>query len=564
MVHLVLPSLQLAIDAGHSSVLGKPATETFSVDANIVCTHFPTEPTYNNNLLSLLRTIEFRNLNRTSQVPYDSIIFRISTTNYTRCVNYLNSIYTPSWARTNATDVDSTNNAIIRTREDSAGNTFAQNDFLLTVDEVATAPGNFHTSTHGCFADLHIGYIASCLTNAHEGRAVIINENTIFDTFHNGNTVDFGTAFLSALFPTVPDGEYYTASSTESPHLLVLIQSIYHDAPGRMQESTLNDTEEYQTVPLEAEDTISIHLTINGSLQMGTSTLAQMDEIQIRNILSNISSNAQVVSGDPQYAQPLPPNISGYEYSTVNQTIAIQLRSQLYKLVLTMPSSPTLPPIQVVYQRITNIGRDHKENEEVPPGTNYFAELYHSFGHLRWEYPSESQYVDNLAQFSSYTPETHDIIVFKYNDTKDNPNRIAEPLYRIESWNYRDDRDDDGILLDIHLGANIFDFTTMTYQSITGNTLKANAQAAGATAYGDVPGEEIASQVYLYQGIVSNQKRSAWDSGMPPNAKLFGSVEDDTAVQVVVSYNTNGTEVEEISRLSGRNINDLFTNIPVP
>ena len=68
----------------------------------------------------------------------------------------------------------------------------------------------------------------------------------------------------------------------------------------------------------------------------------------------------------------------------------------------------------------------------------------------------------------------------------------------------------------------------------------------------------------MYHGLVSNQKRSAWDSGMPPNAKLFGNVDDDTAVQVVVSYNTDGTEVEEISRLSGRNINDLFTNTPVP
>lgn len=566
MVHLMLTSIHITIDAGDADVL-ESTSKTISADANILCTNFPTDTTNGQNLLSLLRTVEFRNYNQTDQAPNDSLVFRISAENYTRCVHYLNDIYTPSWTNTNAQDMDNTNNAIVRAKQDHAGNALADNSFLLTVDQVATAPGNFHTSTHGCFADLHIGYISACLTNAHEGRALINNEHTIFNTFHNTSVNNFGSSFMSALFPTVEADDFYTVTATESAHLLELMQCIYHGETSRFQSSTTNDTEEYQSVPLEANDTISFKVVINSSLQMSTGNLGSMDEPGIQNILSNISLNGQVSSGDTVYAKPVPIDTEEYIYSTETNTISIQLRSQSYELVMTMPSLPTFVPpdlYHITYQRITNIGRDHLEIENPPaPGTNYFAELYHTFGYLRWEYPTESQFADNTAQFSEYTPSTHDILIFKYNDTNDNPNRVAEPLYRIEVWSYQTwDTDDDGAFLQIDFSQPMYSYVTNAYETNDGNSFKRSAQSAGTISYGDAPGADIAGQVYLYHGLVSNTERDVWDAGQPPNAKLFNTEADDTTVQVKMAYSADGTEVQEISRLSGRDIDDLFTNTP--
>lgn len=567
MVHLMLTSIHITIDAGNADVL-ESNSSTISADANILCTDFPTDPTNGQNLLSLLRTVEFRNYNHTDQAPNDALVFRISAENYTRCVHYLNDIYTPAWTNTNAGDVDNTNNAILRAKQDHAGNAITDNSFLLTVDQVATAPGNFHTSTHGCFADMHIGYISACLTNAHEGRALINNEHTIFNTFHNTSVNNFGSAFLSALFPTTEADGFYTVTATESAHLLQLMQDIYHGEASRFQTAAANDTEEYQPLPLEADDTISFKVVINSTLQMSTGNLGSMDEPSIQNVLSNISVNGQVSSGNTVYAKPVPNGVEGYIYSAEANSISIQLRSQSYKLMMTMPSLPASaqPDLyHITYQRITNIGRDHLEIENPPaPGANYFAELYHTLGYLRWEYPTESQFADNTAQFNEYTPSTHDIVVFKHNDTHDNPNRVAEPLYRIEAWSYQNsvDTDDDGVLLQIDLSQPMYNYVTGAYETNDGNSFKHSAQSAGTESYGDAPGEDIADQVYLYQGIVSNTARDVWDTGKPPNALLFNTEADDTTVQVKVAYTADGTETQEVSRLSGRDINDLFTNTP--
>jgi hypothetical protein len=230
----------------------------------------------------------------------------------------------------------------------------------------------------------------------------------------------------------------------------------------------------------------------------------------------------------------------------------------------------------MTYQRITNVGRDHLEIEDHPssgdPGSNYFAELYHSGGFVRWEFPVEStfnndtgEYISGNPQFAEFSQVSHDIIIYKYNATADNTAREAIPIYRIEQWVYQPDEDDDGALVKITLTDGIFDFGLDGYISpLSGNDLKTNAQAAGSTAYGDAPGETIAEQVYLYQALIHKDNRDAWDGQQPPNAKLFDfDLQDDkTAVQIQVAYTADGVEYREDSRISGRDIAVLFTNTP--
>ena len=140
------------------------------------------------NFLSFMQSIQFRNLN---QANSDSVAFRISSDDYDRFKNYLNSVLTPSWANTDAAAQDNQDGAVIRAAK--YGTTVIANNALeLTVDNVAlAAPGNFASSGsgHGSLPDLHVGYVAAALTGAHEGRAILLNENAIFPNplprFHN-------------------------------------------------------------------------------------------------------------------------------------------------------------------------------------------------------------------------------------------------------------------------------------------------------------------------------------------------------------------------------------------
>ena len=279
MVNIALPSLSVTLDAGHAEVLEKVVSPIVS-DAVITIENTPTDPTHSNTLLSLLQSIEFRNLNSLSS-EFDDIRFRMSETNYGRLAQYMTDMFTPEWVNTDVADGDHTNDAMIRAKLDNAGATIT-NTMTLTVEEGSVpAPGNFNDSEHGCFPDLHIGYVAAALTNAHEGRAVILNEESIFASMHNNSGMhnNFGTQFTSQLWNSAnadSGGSGYRQLDLEGGSagpLKELLSALYHEAPDRFQESTLNETEEFQTLPIESGDTMSIKVTVTGSLKMSTLSL---------------------------------------------------------------------------------------------------------------------------------------------------------------------------------------------------------------------------------------------------------------------------------------------------
>ena len=134
-------------------------------------------------LLTLLQTIQWRNYNATDEsnsADSDDIVFRISTTNYQNTVQYLNErVFTPSWSQTDTQLVDNTNDATIRSLVPVGAGTNTNAVEMKVTDVQNGAPGNLSESVFGSLADLHIGYVSASLTNAHEGRAIILNENDI-------------------------------------------------------------------------------------------------------------------------------------------------------------------------------------------------------------------------------------------------------------------------------------------------------------------------------------------------------------------------------------------------
>ena len=276
MVNIVLPSLSVSIDAGNANVLEKIVSPIAS-DAVITVRNAPADPTHSYTLLSFLQSIEFRNYNSTSD---DNIRFRISVTNYGLFAQYMSDIFTPAWSKTDAGVVDNTNDAMIRATLNNAGDTITNTMTLLVEQGNVSAPGNFHDSEHGSIPDVHIGYMAAALTNAHEGRAVILNEENVFNTM-NGS---FGTDFISSLWSTTSGesasldsgGQYYQIDfneDTDGP-LKDLFSALYHNAAERFQTDPMNDTEEFQPLPLESGDTMSIKLIVSGNMIMSTLSLA--------------------------------------------------------------------------------------------------------------------------------------------------------------------------------------------------------------------------------------------------------------------------------------------------
>jgi len=285
-VPIKLYSLVVDLTAGNADVLEK-VVSAISSDAVVEVTNMPTEPTNSENLLSLFKKIQFRNLNQTSGAVLDDVRFRIAAADYTKFSNYMSDVFTPTWANSDAgdVDVDGNNDAKIRAKLDNAGATITNNTMTMTVDEGSVAaPGNFDGSEHGCFPDLHIGYVAAALTNAHEGRAVILNEESVFENL-NGS---FGTAFMSSLFNsasnvTVDGTDYHQLDlkGGSAGPLKELLSALYHGDPERFQSPTpassggedLPDTEEFETLPIKSGDTISIKVTVSGGLNMNTSSL---------------------------------------------------------------------------------------------------------------------------------------------------------------------------------------------------------------------------------------------------------------------------------------------------
>lgn len=274
MVNIVLPSLSVSIDAGNANVLEK-VVSPISSDAVITVRNAPADPTHSYTLLSFLQSIEFRNYNSASD---DNIRFRMSATNYGLFAQYMSDIFTPAWSKTDAGVVDNTNDAMIRATLNNAGDTITNTMTLLVEQGNVSAPGNFHDSEHGSIPDVHIGYMAAALTNAHEGRAVILNEENVFNTM-NGS---FGTDFISSLWSNTSgesaslDDQYYQIDFNEDTAgpLKDLFSALYHNAPERFQTDPMNDTEEFQPLPLESGDTMSIKLIVSGNMVMSTLSLA--------------------------------------------------------------------------------------------------------------------------------------------------------------------------------------------------------------------------------------------------------------------------------------------------
>lgn len=345
MVHIELASLAVSLSAGNADVLEKVVSAIVS-DAVITVDNMPDEPTNSENLLSLFQKIEFRNLNSAS-AEYDDIRFRISEDNYIKFSNYMTDVFTPSWANSDAGDVDNTSDGKIRAKLDNAGATITNTMTMTVAEGSVAAPGNFNTSVHGSFPDLHIGYVAAALTNAHEGRAVILNEESVFNTMNSS----FGTDFMSSLFDSAAadsGGAGYRQLDLEGGSagpLKELLTALYHEAPSRFQASTPNDTEEFQALPIESGDTISIKVTVSGGLNMSAVNLTGIDSSGAKAVMANVTD---VCDASPStFTDPVNQDGSGAADSndgiTVTGTpglagssVSVSLRSQVYEVTMTV------------------------------------------------------------------------------------------------------------------------------------------------------------------------------------------------------------------------------------
>ena len=276
--------------------------------------------------------------------PHDDIRFRISETDYAKFSNYMTDVFTPSWANSDAGDVDNTNNGKIRAKKDNVAAAIT-NTMTMTVTEGSIpAPGNFNSSEHGCFPDLHIGYVAAALTNAHEGRAVILNEESVFNTM---NSALFGTDFMSSLWGNAianSGGEgsrQLDLEGNSAGPLKDLFSALYHEAPGRFQTTNLNDTEEFQALPIAEGDTISIKVTVSGGLSMSAVNLTGINSSGAKAVMENVTD---VCHASPStFTDPVNQDEGGASDSndgiTVSGTpgsagssVSVSLRSQIYEV----------------------------------------------------------------------------------------------------------------------------------------------------------------------------------------------------------------------------------------
>ena len=345
MVHAELASLSVNLDAGNANVLEKVVS---AIESDAVITVAAMPSAHSETLLSLLKKIEFRNMNSASGEldELDDIRFRIAESDYNTFADYMTDVFTPSWTNSNAGEQDKTNDAKIRAKQDKDGGAIT-NSMTMTVTEGAVAaPGNFNNSVHGSFPDLHIGYVAAALTNAHEGRGVILNEESVFNTMN----ASFGTDFMSSLFDSAAadsGGADYRQVDLEGDSagpLKDLLSALYHEAPARFQASTLNDTEEFQALPIEADDTISFKVTVSGGISMSAVSLTDMDAAGAKNVLANVTD---VCHNDPSnFTKPVNQDEGGAADSndgitvtgtpgSAESSVSVSLRSQIYEVTMT-------------------------------------------------------------------------------------------------------------------------------------------------------------------------------------------------------------------------------------
>ena len=350
-VNVALASLEVTLNAGDANVLEK-VTRAINSDAVIDVTSMPTIVTSESSealdLLSLLQKIEFRNRNSISSTdPQDDIRFRISASDYSNFENYMTDVFTPLWENSDADTEDGRNDAQIRAKTVTGG-TMGVNQLDMTVTAVAAAPGNFNGSKHGSFPDLHLGYVAAALTNAHEGRAVILNEPNVFNSM-NGS---FGSQFMSSLFEGVSvdsDNNYYTLDmeGNSAGPLKDLLSALYHQDQSRFQQPTpetsdgntvLPDTEEFQALPIVAGDTISFKVTVDGSISMNAASLA--DDETAKSVLKNITSVCDNSPNDATFEDPVNHDKGGIagsdnDITVEGTTVSVSLRSQIYEVSMT-------------------------------------------------------------------------------------------------------------------------------------------------------------------------------------------------------------------------------------
>lgn len=372
--------MSLLLNAGDADILST-SVGAMNDDAVITCTDLPIHPASSENLLSIFNGIQYRNLNTTID---DDIRFRMSVAMYNAAVEYLDDLFTPSWANTNAQTVDNTNDAVIKAVKDGDGTDYADNSMTLTISQdssrhTVSGPGNFVSNvlstTHGCLADLHVSYVAASLTNAHEGKAIILNENDIFDTLatNNGGST-FGALFMQSLFPlpqnTSTNDGYYTQDAGTGL-LNELLGHLYHGDPSRFSTSADvfsgedgmndNDTEEFQMIPLKAADTISIKLIITANIRMSAAQLGTTNEAGAKSVMANITNvcNANPATYENAVNQAGTGRLAGaHDNITVSGTIgqagsyvSVPLRDQTYMLTFQLPS---LPPASYDIYEIVN------------------------------------------------------------------------------------------------------------------------------------------------------------------------------------------------------------------
>lgn len=343
MVHAELASLALTLAAGNADVLEKVVV-SHDVDATVLVTGVPVTES-GDSIRTHFRKIEWRNLNTLTgdEADFDDVVFRISTADYTTLVDNINLLFTPDWSQTDAALEDNENDAVIRALI-PPGNPSNTNEVQMTINTPTNGePGNINNAVFGSLADLHIGYVAAALTNAHEGRAILLNENTIFDTVagdtaasvissmgdgdETAENLSFGNAVMRGLFPTNDTGTeegYYTEHMTQDKHgpLKELLSALYHQAPGRFQQSTqqstANDTEEFQMdgtpqpLPLEKGDIMSFKLTVSSNLRMGTGFLATGTSVAAAQGILQSVLPASSIANPSTYAKPF----------NVNDTVA--------------------------------------------------------------------------------------------------------------------------------------------------------------------------------------------------------------------------------------------------
>lgn len=337
----VLPSLCVSLNIGHADLLDR-APDSVTADATLCVSNIPSTETTGQSLMDLFRCIEFTNFYQqpvidNSYKDLDGVMFRIHQTHYTTLQSHVNTIFTPSFASTDAHLINNVSDQKIRylLPVDASVNT-NQTVFRVTqmtdagIETIvggSPAPGDFNNSTHGCLGDVHIGYLSAALTGTHRGRAIVNNEDVIIDTLaYNScslssdvSNISFGEAVMRALFPTQDlsgDGYYYESmlsqtsddDNTTKP-IKELFSQLYHKSTERFYGyyTSLTEPSVVQTVYEHSETlTLRSDLSFNTHgiiVYDGSDTIVPLLDVEGTSIASGTDASFLPVT---DLYQPLP------------------------------------------------------------------------------------------------------------------------------------------------------------------------------------------------------------------------------------------------------------------